>query len=362
MTSETDASISRCCSPVRQPDYGTAESQLGHYASRTRPSSLGPCPLMLPVVDLHQDLLPHAEARHIYGDMWQTSLAQLDASAVRVVVASTWPGDRAGGTLSSEALKANEYYMHRYTAVARDSPGWGVVLTAEDLELALEGPTRGLVIHVEGMPRFETHVEEVLQRWFDLGCRSVGVMWNKANGLGFGPGDARGGLTQRGKKAVQWLDRNPLVLDTAHMSETTFWDTLSATSGPAIASHANARALWNHPRNLTDDQLRAIADRDGVIGVAFTSLFLGEDGTSGAARVVDHIEHIAAVAGGAHVAVGSDLGGINAGALPDLASVKQLGLLFDEMSARGLSRDLVAAVANANATRVLVASLAKRPS
>lgn len=314
---------------------------------------------MPPIIDLHQDLLPHIEARSVYGDVWQTSWSQLEASPVRIVVASTWPGDRVGGVLSPAAREANEHYMAGYAALAGESADWTLVLASDDVEHALEGGARGVVVHVEGLPRLEGPVEPVFNRWFELGCRSVGLMWNEANGLGFGPEDPRGGLTERGRRAAEWLDGHPVVVDTAHMGEATFWDTLSATSGPVLASHANARALCDHPRNLRDDQLRAIADRGGVVGVAFTTMFLGETGGGGAARVVDHIEHIAEVVGVEHVAVGSDFGGIVRGGLPDLASVERVGLLLDEMSSRGLSEESIGAIASGNAARVLQASLAK---
>src|SRR5688572_4489359 len=127
---------------------------------------------MLPVVDLHQDLLPHVEARHVYGDVWQTSLPQLADSCVRLIVASTWTGDRVGSTLTPEALDANEQYMRGYRDVAGNAPGWHVVREVPDVDRALSGTTRGLVIHVEGLPRLQGHIEEVLERWFGLGCRS----------------------------------------------------------------------------------------------------------------------------------------------------------------------------------------------
>jgi membrane dipeptidase len=309
------------------------------------------------MIDLHEDLLPHIEARTIYGEVWQTNWGQLEQSPVRIVFATTWPGYGDEGVVSQAALETNERYMREYAAFAESSPAWTLVLSPEDVDRALGEETRGIVVHVEGLPRLDGQVDATLERWFGLGCRSIGPMWNVPNGFGYGPWDPDRGLTDEGRRLVRELDREPFVLDVAHMGEATFWDTMDESSGTLLASHANARAVCDHPRNLGDDQLRAVAERDGVIGLVFSTRFVGGD--ADVRRVVDHAEHMLAVVGERHVAIGSDFGGMKDDGMADLARVDLIGLLFEEMTARGFSGDTIAAIAANNAARVLRRSLAK---
>jgi membrane dipeptidase len=313
----------------------------------------------LPIIDLHEDLLPHIEARTLYGDVWQTSWKGLEQSPVRIVFASTWPGYGDDGVVSDAARATNERYMRDYAAVTEDSGTWSRILEAGDVDRALAGESRGIVVHVEGVPHPGGPVEAMFERWHSLGCRSVGLMWNDPNGFGFGPWDPDQGLSDDGRAAVRWLDRNPVVLDTAHMGETTFWDTLDATSGPVVTTHANARAICDHPRNLWDDQLRAIAERDGVVGLVFSTRFLG--GAADVSRVVDHAEHMLSVVGERHVAIGSDLGGMLEDCMAEIDRVEIIGRLLEAMAARGFPGATVEAIASGNAARALRASLGKTP-
>jgi membrane dipeptidase len=182
-------------------------------------------------------------------------------------------------------------------------------------------------------------------------------MWNDPNGFGFGPWHPDEGLSDEGRAAVRWLDRNPVVLDTAHMGEATFWDTVRETSGPIVTTHANARAVCDHPRNLRDDQLRAIAERDGVVGLVFSTRFLG--GAADVSRVVDHAEHMLSVIGERHVAVGSDLGGMLDDCMEEIDHIEVIGRLFEGMTARGFPDETIAAIASGNAARALKGSLGK---
>lgn len=117
------------------------------------------------------------------------------------------------------------------------------------------------------------------------------------------------GLSPLGREAVREMNRLGILADVSHASEKTFYDVLETSSVPIVASHSSARALCDHPRNLTDDQLRAIAARGGVVQVCLYNEFLRDDGRATITDIVAHIRHIAAIAGIDHVGIGSDFDG-----------------------------------------------------
>ena len=118
----------------------------------------------------------------------------------------------------------------------------------------------------------------MLRVFYELGIRLMGITWNRKNDLGSGVGEGvlDEGLTRFGKAVVSEMNRLGMVVDISHLSQKGFWDVVDITDSPIIASHSNSRALADHPRNLTDDQAKAVANSGGVIGVTLVRPFLGE--------------------------------------------------------------------------------------
>lgn len=156
-----------------------------------------------------------------------------------------------------------------------------------------------------------------LQEWWDMGVRCIGPAH-------YGPGlyaagtSVEGGLTKRGRELVIEMDRLGMVLDLTHCADEAFWEAAKLYKGPVIASHNNCRALVPGQRQFSDNQLRLIIERDGVVGAAFDNwmLFPGyvkEQTPNTCARIADvvtHIDHVCQLAGNAnHAAIGSDLDG-----------------------------------------------------
>lgn len=136
-------------------------------------------------------------------------------------------------------------------------------------------------------------------------CMST-LTWNADNSLaGWHGGDK--GLTDRGRAYVEAAQKNHIIIDVSHASMSSFWDVVDITMKPIVASHSNCRALCEHSRNLTDDQMRAIAATGGTVGLNLYQPFLGEDADFGTLR--DHLEHMLRVCGETHVALGGDLDG-----------------------------------------------------
>ena len=162
------------------------------------------------------------------------------------------------------------------------------------------------------------------------------------------------GLTPFGMEAVEQMNRLGMIIDVSHLSDGGFYDVARTTQKPFVASHSNARALTPHQRNLTDDMIRLLAEKGGVMGINFAPEFIGEtihDTASTVKRIGDHVQHIATIAGIETVALGSDWDGIR-GDL-EVASPLDIYKIFDELSRRGFSDDAIEKFAHGNAERIL---------
>lgn len=223
--------------------------------------------------------------------------------------------------------------------------------TVAEIEAAVAAGRLAAVLSAEGGEPVgrDLALLRVLHR---LGVRAMGLVWNERNAIGDGVGESRagGGLTEFGVAVVQEMDRLGMVVDVSHLNERGFWDVLEVSSRPVIASHSNARALCDHPRNLWDHQLRALAAKGGVVGINFYARFVDpERATLG--RVADHIDHIAGLLGPEHVGLGSDFDGIEQ--TPEgLEDATRFPALAEELLRRGYREDDVRKILGGNFLRV----------
>ena len=141
------------------------------------------------------------------------------------------------------------------------------------------------------------------------GVRFVNLTWNCANRLsGTNVEDPGRGLSDAGRAFVGALERLGMAPDVSHLSDPGFWDVLRCAHGPVIATHSCSRAVHPHPRNLTDDQFRAIRDSGGMVGINFYAEFVGPDG-GGAEQLLRHIERFLTLDGEDALGLGGDLDG-----------------------------------------------------
>lgn len=184
---------------------------------------------------------------------------------------------------------------------------------------------------------------------FRRGVRMMSLTWNNSNGLADGALETvHGGVTEVGRAVLARMQQLDMVVDVSHLARKSFWDVLAATTGPIVATHSNAAGLTPHPRNLTDTQLRALAERGGVVGVNYYPTFTG--GAS-LARILDHIDYLVAVMGPDHVALGSDFDGFT-GQVNDLEDASKLPNLTAGLLARGYEPQTVEMMLGGNALRV----------
>jgi membrane dipeptidase len=144
-----------------------------------------------------------------------------------------------------------------------------------------------------------------------------------------------------------------MIVDFAHMNAPTFADALRVVRGPIIVSHGNAAACCPNPRNYSDEQLRSIAERGGVVGVFFAKTFVTGAQPAVIADVVRHIDHLRKVMGEDHIALGTDFGGIITGTVAGLDAVACLPALWDALAAHGYTDAQLEKIAYRNAARVL---------
>ena len=222
-------------------------------------------------------------------------------------------------------------------------------------------PPLGFVISIEGADPILTPAQ--LETWVDAGLRLIGLTH-------YGPGRYAGGtgteigLTELGRPLLAEMERLGVILDLTHCSDQAFWQALECYNGLVLASHNNCRALVPHQRQFSDEQLRAIFERDGVIGAAFDAWMLHPGWVTGESpheavtlnTVVDHIDYICQLAGNCrHAAIGTDLdGGYGREQSPsDLDTIADLQKIPGLLQARGYSVDDITAIMHSNWLRFL---------
>lgn len=198
---------------------------------------------------------------------------------------------------------------------------------------------------------------EKLHSFYDMGVRAMALTWNAPNCFGCpnsrDPAVMSKGLTPFGKEAVLEMNRLGMLVDVSHLSDGGFWDVFELSRKPFIASHSNCRALCGHPRNLTDEMIRALAQKGGVVGVNFAPEFLAED-AGGVSRVEDicrHVRHLIQIGGEDCPALGTDFDGVT-GAF-EIGQPTQMGRLFDALQKHGLTERQIDKIARENALRVI---------
>lgn len=247
------------------------------------------------------------------------------------------------------------------TLVAESQGRARLCLNSADIEACRAEGVLAMVAHIEGADSFDRG-GDTLAAFYQAGVRSIGPFWNLPNRFGVGvtgsfPGspDSGPGLTPEGKALIVAAGQHRMVIDVSHMNEKAFWDMAHLSPAPLVATHSNAHALCPQPRNLTDDQLRAIRDSGGIVGVNFGNAFLRPDGKRDSDtplfEIAKHIDHLIEIMGEDHVGFGSDFDGISAP--DDLKDVAGLPKIFRLLAENGYNRQLLDKIAWRNWQRIL---------
>ena len=198
----------------------------------------------------------------------------------------------------------------------------------------------------------------VLRTLYRLGARMATLTWNFENELGFPGISPRNeplvgkeyGLKPAGIEIVREMNRLGMIVDVSHLGDAGFWDVVKYCDAPFVASHSNARAICGHNRNLTDDMIKALADKGGVMGINFCGDFLNPDGSSRVEDMIRHIKHIRDVGGIGCIGLGTDYDGID-GEL-ELYDASQMQRLAEGLEQAGFRTPEIEAVFHGNVLRV----------
>ena len=194
---------------------------------------------------------------------------------------------------------------------------------------------------------------------YQLGVRMLTLTWNFENEIGYPNTIVKTkdydpsknyGLKPEGIEIVREMNRVGMIVDVSHLNDDGFWDVVKYCDGPFVASHSNARAVCDHTRNMTDDMIRALADKGGVMGLNFCGDFLNPDGKSRVADMVRHAKHIMNVGGIDVLGLGTDYDGID-GDL-ELDHCDKMQLLAQEMERQGFKTSEIEAIFHGNVLRL----------
>ncbi|MEA4891129.1 MAG: membrane dipeptidase [Peptococcaceae bacterium] len=211
--------------------------------------------------------------------------------------------------------------------------------TTQDIEAALDAGKAAALLTIEGGAALAGEMEN-LDRMADRGLKMMTLTWNGENEIGGGAlSPAGSGLTPFGRDVIRRMEELKVAVDVSHLNDKTFWQVAELAEKPFLATHSNARAICNHPRNLTDDQIREIGGRGGIIGLNYCVRFLAPGGrVENWDPLLQHIDRIIAKGGEGCLALGSDFDGCQT---PEfLGGVEALSQFYQRICASGFGRSL----------------------
>lgn len=311
-------------------------------------------------------LLPHPDGDDLRMD---TDIRRLRAGGVDAQFFSIFAHPRylPGGA----KRRALDMIAVVHEQVARHPDDLVLARSVADVRGAASQDKIAVLMGLEGGHAIEDELANI-REFYDLGVRYMTLTWSNTNNWADSSNDhaRHGGLTGFGEDVVREMNRLGMIVDVSHVSDETFFDVLEATSAPVMASHSSARAIADHPRNMSDAMLRAMGRNGGVVMINFSENFIDPDKTGVWPSVrhwisnlgwkdtpfeflVDHIEHVIRVAGVDHVGLGSDFDGTLF--LPEgMKDVSQFPNITIELLRRGYSEGDIRKILGENALRVFL--------
>ena len=228
--------------------------------------------------------------------------------------------------------------------------------SAKDIAAEMETGRLAILPHIEGAECIDTGLD-TLEVLYAAGLRSLGLVWSRPNAFAHGAPihmaesyDPKAGLTDAGQALVRECNAMGVMIDLSHLNEGGFWDVVKLSQKPLVATHSNAHALSSCPRNLTDDQLRAVRESNGVVGLNFNVGFLRVDCEDNLDTPIEtmlrHLDHLIEHLGEDGVALGSDFDGCS---LPlEIRDVTGLPRLVAAMRQAGYGEALIAKICHLN--------------
>lgn len=279
------------------------------------------------IADLHCDTISCLTDRggSLFHNQYQYDLERAQAAQIglQFFALFTMPAD--SNIALRSIMKQAEIYLQE---MEKYGDRCYHLTSSQDLEKEKNINRVACILHLEGAECLGNDIE-ILQLLYRLGLRSMGLTWNHRNLLadGGGEGEHAGGLSRKGREVINQMEKMRIILDLSHISEPSYYDALDLYPLPVMVTHANARSLCPHWRNLSNGQLRALAQHGGVVGITQVADFVKE-GHANVDDMIDHIAYISDLIGVEHVALGSDFDGADNVVIQHVGEYAQLPQLL----------------------------------
>ena len=323
----------------------------------------------------HEDVPVDVSYRRLKGEthvMQRIHVPRYRKAGVKFVVMATG-GDpvRPFGTAGfrTQTIGAFKYLDDMFAEVDEAPDELMIIRSAGDFQEALHGDKIGIILHFEGGTPLDGQLF-MLRSFYRVGLRSLQLAWYFRNELADSGAEASpGGLSRFGRKVVEEMNRLGMVIDVSHLSEASAMDVVKVSRDPLMASHSNAKTVRDHYRNVSDELIRAIAEKDGIIGVVLCPPFVST-GTATMDDLLDHVDHLKRLVGVRHIALGPDYidyaqelitGEVSAktgkvapgtGFPVGLETVCELPHLSDGLVSRGYSKEEISLIMGGNLLRL----------
>lgn len=239
-----------------------------------------------------------------------------------------------------------------YRQLAQYDQQLALASSKKSIEQIVQQGKIAAVLSIEGGEALGGKIH-MLNIYHKLGVRCLTLTWNGRNSLADGVNEDRtkGGLTRFGIEVVEKMNQLGMLIDVSHLSSYGFWDVLSVSTKPVLATHSNCATLCSHQRNLTDQQIISLADKGGVIGLTLVPQFISANKPS-LERYLDHIDYVVNLIGNTkHIGIGTDFDGVDK-TLPELSDCSQLSLITEGLSKRGYDKIDIENILGGNLLRV----------
>lgn len=304
----------------------------------------GHCDTILEVINHKRSLGSRTLAGHL--DIPRMKEGGVDVQFFAVFIEDIYKPDRS----LKRTLQLIDCF---YKEVEKNQDDISLVTNYNQIEEVNRAGKIAAILSIEGGEALEGDLG-VLRVLYRLGVRLLTLTWNQRNQIADGIGESRtgGGLTEFGLKVIEEMNRLGMIIDVSHLSETGFWDVIKRSKAPIVASHSNCYNLCPHPRNLKDEQIKALADKGGVIGITFVPNFLTQEKRKTNVKdVVKHIDYLVEKVGVDCVGLGSDFDGTDG--LPlGLEGVDKIPNITEELLDRGYKEKDIKKILGENFLRV----------
>ena len=280
--------------------------------------------------DMHCDTLYRAytEKSTLFDDSFHISFNKTDGIDTYIQCLAVWIPDEYRGDAAWELFCGCVELLG--SQISGTDIKW--LKSADDIRALARSGGRGIILTVEGGAVLGGRPER-LQQLYDMGVRMMTLTWNGTNELGDGiMSETDGGLTPFGQDVVMEMRRLGMIVDVSHAGEKMFFDTAKLSEKPFAASHSNARALTDHPRNLTDSQIETLSCAGGITGLNFCEYFLNKNKTNASKYdIIKHAGYLMQKGGPQMVGMGADFDGADIPSdIVGIASMPGLYELFED--------------------------------